>query len=122
VLGGLGLVAMSAGLTLLALFPASGTASGFVWRMALCGAGFGLFQAPNNRAMLSASPRARSGAAGGMLSTARLVGQSLGAAGVAVLFRVHPQLGSNFALCGAALLAFTAALVSMSRLHGKRGS
>jgi predicted membrane-bound mannosyltransferase len=51
-----------------------------------------------------------------MLSTARLVGQSLGAAGVAVLFRVHPQLGSNFALCGAALLAFAAALVSMSRL------
>jgi DHA2 family multidrug resistance protein-like MFS transporter len=119
VLGGLGLLTMSAGLTLLALFPASGTAAGFVWRMALCGAGFGLFQAPNNRAMLSASPRARSGAAGGMLSTARLVGQSLGAAGVAVLFRVHPQLGSNFALYGAALLAFTAALVSMSRLQGK---
>ncbi len=120
VLGGLGLVTLSAGLTLLALFPVNGTAAGFVWRMAVCGAGFGLFQAPNNRAMLSAAPRARSGAAGGMLSTARLVGQSLGAAGVAVLFRVHPQLGSNFALYAAALLAFAAALISMSRLQGKR--
>jgi hypothetical protein len=38
---------------------------------------------------------------------------------VAVLFRVHPQLGSNFTLLWAALLAFTAALVSMSRLQGK---
>ncbi|HEY8053194.1 MAG TPA: MFS transporter [Steroidobacteraceae bacterium] len=117
VLGGLGLLAMSSGLALLALFPAGGAASGFVWRMALCGAGFGLFQAPNNRAMLSAAPRARSGAAGGMLSTARLLGQSLGAAGVAILFRVHPQLGSNFALYGAAALALIAAMVSMTRLQ-----
>ncbi|GAC1453850.1 MAG: MFS transporter [Steroidobacteraceae bacterium] len=121
VLGGLGLIAMSAGLALLAHFPASGTAAGFAWCMALCGGGFGLFQAPNNRAMLSAAPRARSGAAGGMLSTARLVGQSLGAAGVAILFRVHPQLGSNFALYGAALLALAAALVSATRLTGNHG-
>ena len=35
--------------------------------MALCGFGFGFFQAPNNRTMLAAAPRARSGAAGGML-------------------------------------------------------
>jgi MFS transporter, DHA2 family, multidrug resistance protein len=121
VLGGLGLLAMSAGLALLAFFPASGTALGFVWRMGLCGAGFALFQSPNNRAMLSQAPRARSGAAGGMLSTARLVGQSLGAAGVAILFRIHPQLGSHFALYAAALLAFTAAVVSMVRLQGQDG-
>jgi DHA2 family multidrug resistance protein-like MFS transporter len=52
-----------------------------------------------------------------MLSTARLLGQSLGAAGVAILFRVHPQLGSNFALYGAAALALIAAMVSMTRLQ-----
>jgi MFS transporter, DHA2 family, multidrug resistance protein len=121
VLGGLGLLLLAAGLALLALFPASGAASGFVWRMALCGVGFGLFQSPNNRALLSAAPRARSGAAGGMLGTARLLGQSLGAAGVALLFRVHPQLGSNFALYAATLLAFTAAVVSMMRLTNDVG-
>jgi DHA2 family multidrug resistance protein-like MFS transporter len=71
--------------------------------------------------MLSAAPRARSGAAGGMLGTARLLGQSLGAAGVAILFRVHPQLGSNFALYAAALLAFIAAVVSMTRLTNVDG-
>jgi DHA2 family multidrug resistance protein-like MFS transporter len=89
--------------------------------MAVGVGGFALFLSPNKRAMLSQAPRARSGAAGGMLSTARLVGQSLGAAGVAILFRIHPQLGSHFALYAAALLAFTAALVSMVRLQGKEG-
>ena len=48
------------------------------WRMALCGFGFGFFQAPNNRTMLAAAPRARSGAAGGMLATARLLGMTVG--------------------------------------------
>ena len=115
-LGGAGLMVMSAGLALLALFPAGGTAVGFIWRMALCGFGFGLFQSPNNHAILSSAPRARSGAAGGMLSTSRLVGQTLGAAGVAILFRAYPATGSNLALCVAAALALIAALVSMVRL------
>jgi len=115
-LGGAGLVVMSAGLALLALFPAGGTAVGFIWRMALCGFGFGLFQSPNNHAILSSAPRARRGAAGGMLSTSRLVGQTLGAAGVAILFRAYPATGSNLALCVAAALALIAALVSMVRL------
>jgi DHA2 family multidrug resistance protein-like MFS transporter len=118
VLGGLGLLLMSSGLALLALIPSGASDAGLVWRMALCGAGFGLFQSPNNRAMLSAAPRARSGAAGGMLSTARLLGQSIGAAGVAILFRAEPAAGSNWALWGAAALALAAALVSLLRLTG----
>ncbi|MGP8033344.1 MAG: MFS transporter [Steroidobacteraceae bacterium] len=120
-LGGLGLLIMSAGLALLAFLPAGGTATGFIWRMAVCGAGFGLFQAPNNHAILSSAPRARSGAAGGMLSTSRLVGQTLGAAGVAILFRAYPATGSNLALCVAAVLALLAALVSVIRLTGPDG-
>ncbi len=117
-LGGLGLAAMAVGLLLLAFFPAGGSASGFVWRMALCGAGFGFFQAPNNRTLITSAPRARSGAAGGMLSGARLLGQSLGAAGVAILFRAYAEAGSNFALHAAAALALAAALVSLVRLAG----
>jgi MFS transporter, DHA2 family, multidrug resistance protein len=118
-LGGLGLLLLAVGLALLAFFPVEAGPVGLVWRMALCGVGFGLFQPPNNRTLLSAAPRARSGAAGGMLSTARLLGQSLGAAGVAILFRVHPQLGSNLALCAAALLALAASLVSVTRLTAR---
>jgi MFS transporter, DHA2 family, multidrug resistance protein len=121
-LGSLGLLTMSCGLALLALFPGSGGGSGFVWRMAVCGLGFGLFQSPNNHAILSSAPRARSGAAGGMLSSARLVGQALGAAGVAILFRAFPTTGSNLALYAAAALAFVAALVSLVRLTGAEGA
>jgi DHA2 family multidrug resistance protein-like MFS transporter len=118
ILGGLGMLCMSAGLALLAVFPAGGSAADFIWRMALCGLGFGFFQAPNNRTLLSAAPRARSGAAGGMLGTARLLGQTLGAAVVAILFRAYPGTGSNVALWFAAAVALVAALFSMSRLTG----
>jgi MFS transporter, DHA2 family, multidrug resistance protein len=116
VLGGIGLAITALGLLLLAFFPEDGSAASLVWRMALCGIGFGFFQSPNNRAMISSAPRARSGAAGGMLSTARLLGQSLGAAGVAILFRVNSEKGSNLALFLAAALALTAAIVSTTRL------
>jgi MFS transporter, DHA2 family, multidrug resistance protein len=115
-LGGAGLATMSCGLVLLALFPAGGSAPDFIWRMALCGIGFGRFQAPNNRAMILSAPRARVGAAGGMLSTARLLGQTIGAAGVAIVFRAYPGRGSNLALLMAAAIALIAALVSISRL------
>lgn len=115
-LGGLGLLALAAGLVLLALFPASGSTAGLVWRMALCGLGFGFFQAPNNRTIMAAAPRSRSGAAGGMLSAARLLGQTLGAAGVAILFRAYGAAGSHFALGVAAVLALIGAAVSASRL------
>ena len=116
ILGGAGLLVMSVGLVLLAFFPASGTSAGFIWRMALCGLGFGFFQSPNNRTIMSAAPRARSGAAGGMLSAARLLGQTLGAASVAILFRAYTTAGSNIALCLAAALALAAAVVSLVRL------
>jgi MFS transporter, DHA2 family, multidrug resistance protein len=121
ILGSIGLLAMAAGLTLLALFPHNGTPADLIWRMALCGLGFGFFQAPNNRTLIASAPRARTGAAGGMLATARLLGQTLGAAGVAIIFRAYPGKGSNLTLGVAAGIALTAAAVSVSRLTGNPG-
>jgi DHA2 family multidrug resistance protein-like MFS transporter len=118
ILGGLGLLSLAAGLAALAMFPAGGSAADFIWRMALCGLGFGFFQTPNNRTLLSSAPRSRSGAAGGMLGTARLLGQALGAAGVAILFRAYPGMGSNVVLWAAAGVAVAAAVLSMARLSG----
>ena len=77
VLGAAGLVVLCAGLALLAGLPETPTAAEIAWRMALCGLGFGFFQVPNNRSMLSSARIARSGAAGGMLATARLQGTAL---------------------------------------------
>lgn len=111
-----GLVTMAIGLALVAYVPHGASAPDFLWRMLICGFGFGFFQTPNNRAILTSSPRVRSGAAGGMLSTARLLGQTLGAAGVALLFRAYPGNGSNIALLIAAGISFVAAIVSVSRV------
>jgi DHA2 family multidrug resistance protein-like MFS transporter len=118
ILCGLGLLCTSGGLALLAIFPAGGSTADFIWRMVLCGLGYGFFQTPNNRTLISAAPRSRSGAAGGMLSTARLLGQTLGAAFVAILFRAYPGTGSNVILWFAAAVALVAALISMVRLTG----
>jgi DHA2 family multidrug resistance protein-like MFS transporter len=115
-LGGMGLLTMAAGLALLGLYPVTGDATGVLWRMALCGAGFGFFQAPNNRAIIGAAPRRRSGAAGGMLAAARLIGQTIGAAAVAILFHAYGEAGSNYAILLAACLAVTGAAISLLRV------
>src|SRR5260221_13720214 len=87
-LGGIGLAAFAAGLLLLALLPAHPGNADIAWRMAVCGFGFGLFQAPNNRAILSAAPRERSGGASGLLGTARALGQARGAALMGLVFNL----------------------------------
>ena len=81
-----GLAIMMVGLGLLALLPANPSALEIIWREMIAGIGFGFFQPPNNRELLSSVPPERGGTAGGMLATARLFGQSLGAALVAVVF------------------------------------
>lgn len=115
-LGGAGLAVFAAGLFLLSrLRPGAGDLD-IAWRMAVCGLGFGFFQSPNNRAMVSAAPMHRSGAAGGALATARLLGQTTGAVTTAVFFHYAGTRGATDALATAAALALLAALVSLSRL------
>ncbi|WP_244827466.1 MFS transporter [Caballeronia sp. TF1N1] len=119
-LGGIGLAVLTVGLALLATTGPHPNAFDIGWRMAVCGLGFGLFQSPNNRQIISSAPRHRSGGASGMLGTARLTGQTLGAAIVALIFGVEPQHGPLIALAVGAGFAATAALVSLLRLTGKR--
>jgi DHA2 family multidrug resistance protein-like MFS transporter len=116
-LGGVGLAVFAAGLAALALLPAHASTLNIVWRMAVCGAGFGLFQSPNNRAMISSAPPRRSGGASGMLGTARLLGQTTGAALVALVFSALPADGMGVALFLAAAIAAVAAAVSCLRLR-----
>ncbi len=116
-LGGAGLFIFALGLLALASLSSDPSAIDIVWRMALCGLGFGIFQSPNNRAMLSSAPKSRSGGASGMLGTARLLGQTTGAALVAMLFARLPDQGPMVALLLAAGAAFVAACVSLARLY-----
>jgi len=115
-LGAIGLVLMGAGLLALAGLPHNPDAVAIVWRMALCGMGFGLFQSPNNRTILSSAPPERSGGASGMLGTARLLGQTIGAALVALIFNLSASNGTVIALLCAAGFAFVAAVMSSLRL------
>ncbi len=56
-----------------------------IWRTALCGVGYGLFQAPNNREMIGSVPLALSANASGVLASVRTFGQSLGTALVGLI-------------------------------------
>lgn len=119
-LGALGLTLMACGLFALAMLPAAPTDLDIIWPMALCGAGFGLFQSPNNHTIIASAPRNRSGGASGMLGTARLLGQSSGAALVALLFNLFATQGTHVSLWLAAILAVIAALVSGLRIRQPR--
>ncbi len=110
-----GLAVMAAGLLLLAELPADAATEAIIWRMALCGLGFGFFQAPNNQTLLGSAPRHRAGAAAGMLATARLTGQTAGASLAAVLF-VTTTDGPAASLWLGAAVAAIGAIVSLSRL------
>ena len=85
-LGAIGLLLLAFGTAALAGLTPETTTLDIVWRLTLAGLGFGLFQSPNNKIIITSAPRERSGGASGMQSSARLVGQSLGAALVAVAF------------------------------------
>ena len=119
-LGAIGLLVMACGLFGLALLPSSPSDLDIIWRMALCGAGFGLFQSPNNHTIVSSAPAQRSGGASGMLGTARLLGQSTGAALVALLLNLQGNSGTHSALLLAGGLAVIAATVSGLRVTQPR--
>ena len=103
------------GIALLALLPTHASSLEIGAAMAVCGLGFGFYQAPNNREMIANAPRVRSGAAGGLQATARLIGQTFGAALVALVFRMTEHAGFRTALGTAAVFAVVAAGVSMFR-------
>jgi len=115
-LGGIGLAIFAAGLFFLSRLGASPGDLDIAWRMAVCGLGFGLFQSPNNRTIVSAAPKPRSGAAGGMLATARLLGQTTGAVAVGVAFHLAGVHAAPGLLLAAAIAAFVAAGLSLTRM------
>ena len=115
-LGCLGLLVLALGLVLLALMPMDAGIGGIAWRLWLCGVGFGLFQSPNLVALMSSAPPERSGGAGGILATSRLLGQSLGAAAVALCLSTWPEQGMSVAIWLGAAMALLGSAVSWLRL------
>jgi DHA2 family multidrug resistance protein-like MFS transporter len=118
ILGVIGLTSMTTGLALAALLPSDPSAANVMWRLVLCGMGFGIFASPNNRLLMNAVPRERSGSAGGLIASSRTLGQTMGAALVALMFGLfdfsdggasaaraaHAALWLSASFCGAALI------------------
>ena len=122
ILGGIGLAMFTIGLVFLAMLSPHPTNNAIIWRMALCGLGFGFFQSPNGRELLSSAPKERSGGASGMLGVSRLTGQTVGAALVALIFNMFSNSNSSnkVALIIGACFAAGAAIVSCLRIGRPR--
>lgn len=116
ILGGLGLALLGIGMALLAVLPATPSVANIVWRMAICGLGFGFFQTPNMRALMSSAPPGRSGSASGIVATARLTGQTIGAALAALCFSLAGHQGAAVALALGAGFAAVGSVMSFLRL------
>jgi DHA2 family multidrug resistance protein-like MFS transporter len=114
-LGGIGMAIAAAALLSLAFLPEQVSHFDLIWRMALCGVGFGLFLAPNARLIVHSAPHERAASAGGLISTTRLTGQTLGATLLAALLSLG--IGSNrVPALIAAGLAILAGICSVARL------
>ncbi len=75
---GAGLCALS--LFLMSRLPAIAGPTDVVWRMAVFGLGTGIFQSPNNSAVMGSAPKQHLGIASGILATVRTVGMVMGIA------------------------------------------
>jgi DHA2 family multidrug resistance protein-like MFS transporter len=115
-LGAIGLGTLALGMVSLALLPAHPSALTIGLRMALCGAGFGFFQSPNLNALMASAPPHRSGGASGIIATARLLGQSVGAALVALAFGLAGHHGPTLALAAGGGFAAAGCIASGLRL------
>jgi DHA2 family multidrug resistance protein-like MFS transporter len=106
------------GLLVVALLPPDGPIWPIMAALALCGLGFGSFQAPNNRTMLANAPRHRAGSAGGMQSTARVLGQAAGTVIVAMVFHVSAHGNAESIALGALYAAAAVAGVASAWAAG----
>ena len=82
-----GLLLMSVGCLLISTFQTQMTDLDYILRVAPLGFGLGMFQSPNNSAILGGVPPERLGIASGLLSLSRTLGQTIGL----------PVLGAIFA-------------------------
>ena len=107
---------LATGLALAAAWPLHQSLLPLVLFTIISGLGFGFFQTPNNRNMILSAPRERTGAAGGMQASARLIGQTIGAVIMGLLFSLAPAATApRIGLAVAAALALAGGLVSLLR-------
>ena len=116
ILGGIGMLIAMCGLTSLAFLPKDLTLFEIGWRMALSSTGFAIFFSPNARLIVGTAPLNRAAAAGGLVSTTRMLGQTAGATLAAYLLAGNAG-GSSTPPLIATGLAFVAGLSSVALIY-----
>jgi EmrB/QacA subfamily drug resistance transporter len=81
-----GLAVLTIGFLAVSSLDAETTTLGYVLRFLPVGLGIGIFQSPNNSAIMGAAPRDRLGIASGMLAVTRTLGQTTGIAVLGALW------------------------------------
>ena len=81
-----GLVVLTIGFLAVSSLDAETTTWGYILRFLPIGLGMGIFQSPNNSAIMGAAPRDRLGIASGMLAVTRTLGQTTGIATLGALW------------------------------------
>lgn len=110
---GAGCMALGVGTVL--VLPLGGSFAWLTVAMLLGGIGFGFFQTPNNRALLTGAPRHRSGAAGGLQSITRVFGQGFGTALVSVVFTLAAAFGPTAGVLVSIVCALVATAINIHR-------
>ncbi len=102
-----GMVLAVGGFLVIAHLPEQPQRMDIMWRLWLCGAGFGMFFSPNARLIIGSAPRRRSAPAGSMVTTSRMLGQAVGASLVAGLLAL--ELGKTLVpfYCAIAMVALS---------------
>jgi EmrB/QacA subfamily drug resistance transporter len=134
----LGAAICALSLFLMSRLSASASSTDVVWRLTLFGLGTGIFQSPNNSAVMGSVPRPHLGIASGILATMRNVGMVLGIATAgAVLYAFTPPdilqkatlessealaflSGLKYAYITGAILTGIAVLTSLVRSRGEK--
>jgi EmrB/QacA subfamily drug resistance transporter len=106
-----GLMLLVAGFLAISTLSMTTTALGYILRFVPVGLGMGVFQSPNNSAIMGAAPRDRLGVVSGMLALTRTVGQTTGIALLGAMWANRTFLMAGQTYPGGATAASAAAQV-----------
>ena len=116
----IGMTIASIALLSLALLPIHPTQFDLIWRIWLCGVGFGIFSSPNARFIVASAPTTRTASAGSIYSTTRMLSQAIGATLVAALLALGLGNGPVPALVAMGLAIVAGAISVFSLRLAKR--
>jgi EmrB/QacA subfamily drug resistance transporter len=108
----LGLLVLLIGYYAMSTLDDQTTAVGFILRLLPVGIGMGVFQSPNNSAIMGSVPRERLGIASGLLSITRTLGQTIGIAILGALWASRVMFHAGRALPGGATTAAAEAQIA----------